>query len=297
MADTLQHNEWSGKTDGQPWMQRSLIAMFRVLPLWLLYGFMALVVPFYMFFHRKGYQAMYRFFRERMGYGRWKSFWSVYANHFKFGQVILDRFGAYAGKKYQFTVDGLHFMDEYETHPEGFMMLSSHVGHYEMAGYTLQPKKKKLNALVYAGETATVMENRQRVLSGNNIQMIPVKEDLSHLFALNVAIDNGEIVSMPADRIFGSQKSVDCQFFGATAKFPLGTFAMAVQKEVPVLAVFVMKEGMKRYHAYVMEVKCDKQAGKREQMAQQAQSFANSLETIVRRYPTQWFNYYDFWKQ
>ena len=297
MADTLQHNEWSGKTDGQPWMQRSLIAMFRVLPLWLLYGVMALVVPFYMLFSRKGYQAMYRFFRDHFGYGPLKSFCKVYANHFCFGQIILDRFGVYAGKKYQFEVDGLSLMDALETHPEGFLMLSSHVGNYEMAGYTLKPKIKKLNALVFAGETATVMENRQRILSQNNVSMIAVKEDLSHLFALNTALDNGEIVSMPADRIFGSQKAVECQFFGETARFPLGGFAMAVQKGVSVLAVFVMKEGMKKYHAYVRKIACDEEANKREQMSQLAQSFASQLEDVVRRYPTQWFNYFDFWKQ
>ena len=188
-------------------------------------------------------------------------------------------------------------MDELETHPEAFISLSSHVGNYEIAGYSLKPKKKKFNALVFAGETATVMENRQRILSQNNMSMIPVKEDLSHLFAVNAALDNGEIVSMPADRIFGSQKSVECQFFGATARFPLGAFAMAVQKDVPMLAVFVMKEGMKKYHAYVREIQCDKQANKREQMSQLAQNFATELENIVRRYPTQWFNYFDFWKQ
>ncbi len=297
MDEALQHNEWSGKTDGQPWMQRALIAMFRVLPLWLLYGVMAMVVPFYMLFNRKGYQAMYRFFRERMEYGCWKSFCKVYANHFRFGQIILDRFGVYAGKKYSFQNEGQELMDELEAHPEGFVLLSSHVGNYEIAGYSLKPKHKIINALVYAGETATVMENRQRVLSQNNMKMVPVKEDLSHLFALNTALDNGEIVSMPADRIFGSQKSVECRFFGETARFPLGSFAMAVQKGVSVLAVFVMKEGMKKYHAYVREMKCDKTANKREQMAQLAQSFADNLEDIVRRYPTQWFNYFDFWKQ
>ena len=278
-------------------MQRSLIAMFRVLPLWLLYGVMALVVPFYMLFSRKGYQAMYSFFRERMGYGRWKTFWSVYANHFRFGQIILDRFGVYAGKKYRFTNEGQELMDELEARQEGFVVLSSHVGNYEIAGYSLKPKNKSFNALVFAGETATVMENRQRMLSQNNMSMIPVKEDLSHLFALNAALDNGEIVSMPADRIFGSQKSVECQFFGAKVNFPLGAFAMAVQKDVPVLAVFVMKEGMKKYHAYVKEIVCDRQASKREQMAQLAQRFAEQLESIVRLYPTQWFNYFDFWQQ
>jgi predicted LPLAT superfamily acyltransferase len=70
---------------------------------------------------------------------------------------------------------------------------------------------------------------------------------------------------------------------------------MAVQKGIPVLAVFVMKEGMKTYHSYVKEIKYDRQASKREQMAQLAQSFAEQLESIVRCYPTQWFNYFDFW--
>ena len=97
MADTLQHNDWSGKTGGMPWMQRALIPVFRVSPLWLPYGIMAIVVPFYMLFNRKGYKAMYQFFRERLGLGPWKSFWYVYANHFRFGQIILDRFGVYAG--------------------------------------------------------------------------------------------------------------------------------------------------------------------------------------------------------
>ena len=297
MADTLQHNEWSGKTDGQPWMQRSLIAMFRVLPLWLLYGVMALVVPFYMIFNRKGYQVMYDFFRKRMNYGRWKSFWSVYANHFKFGQIILDRFGVYAGKKYHFVSEEQQVFDEKETHDKGFVMLSSHVGNYEMAGYSLRPKIKRYNALVFAGETETVMENRQRVMSQNNVRMVPVKEDLSHLFMLNTALDDGEIISMPADRIFGSQKSVACQFFGQMAQFPLGAFAMAVQKEVDVITIFVMKKGMRTYHLYLRELQYDKSLNRREQMSQLAQNFATELENMVRRYPTQWFNYFDFWQQ
>ena len=297
MANALQHNEWSGKTDGQPWMQRSLIAMFRVLPLWLIYGVMALVVPFYMIFNRKGYKAMYRFFRDRLGYGRWKSFWKVYANHFRFGQIILDRFGVYAGKKYRFIVDGQELMDELEKHSEGFVSLSSHVGNYEIAGYSLKPKSKRFNALVYAGETATVMENRQKMLSQNNMSMIPVREDMSHLFLLNNAIDNGEIVSMPADRIYGSQKAAECMFFGEKARFPLGAFALAAQKNVSMLAVFVMKESYRTYHAYVREIQCDREAKIREQMCQLAQNFADNLEEIVKKYPTQWFNYFDFWKQ
>ena len=72
---------------------------------------------------------------------------------------------------------------------------------------------------------------------------------------------------------------------------------MAVQKEIPVLAVFVMKEGMKKYRVFLRKIECDSQAKKRDQMTQLAQSFATQLEDIVRRYPTQWFNFFDFWAQ
>lgn len=298
MAEKLQHNEWSGKTDGQPWMQRSLIVMFRMLPIAVMYGFMAIfIVPFYIIFNRKGYNSTYTFFRKRFKYGRFKSFCKVYANHFRFGQIILDRFGVYAGKKYKFDIEGQDFLDELESHPEGFVLLSSHVGNYEIAGYSMKTKAKKFNALVYAGETATVMENRRRILSQNNMNMIPVMADMSHLFALNSAIDNGEIVSMPADRIFGSQKAAECTFFGETARFPLGAFALSAQKNVPVLAIFIMKESTRKYHAYIRKIQCDRSAKIREQMNEMAQNFAENLEEIVRKYPTQWFNYFDFWKQ
>ena len=54
---------------------------------------------------------------------------------------------------------------------------------------------------------------------------------------------------------------------------------------------------MRTYHAFVRAIKCDRTANKREQIQQLAQAFATQLEDIVRRYPTQWFNYFDFWKQ
>ena len=64
------------------------------------------------------------------------------------------------------------------------------------------------------------------------------------------------------------------------------------------LAVFVMKEGTRRYQAYVRPVGEGIDAGlpARVRAEAMASSFAGLLEEVVRRYPTQWFNFYDFWK-
>ena len=297
MTSVINNNTWSGKTDGLPWMQRSLIAIFHVMPLWMLYSAMAFIVPFYMLINKKGFDAIFQFFHERFHYGRLKSFRYVYYNHFRFGQVILDRFGMYAGKKYKIITDGQEMMDELEMHNEGFVLFGSHVGNYEIAGYSLKPKSKRFNAIMHAGETATVMDNRLKLLSNNNMGAIMVKEDLSHLFNLNSALDNGEIVSIYADRRLDSQKCIECEFLNEKAPFPMGPFAIAAQKEVSALAVFVMKNGYKSYHAYVRKIQYDRQANIRLQINQIAQGFTNNLEDIVRKYPTQWFNYFDFWRQ
>lgn len=291
----LEHSKWSGRTDGTPFMQRALIVLFKVVPIEVIYGIMALVVPFYMVFNRNGYLAMYHFFRERMGKGAASAVWHVYLNHFAFGQVVLDRFATYAGRHFRLEIDGNEHFMRLCGQAGGFMMLSSHVGNYEQAGYMLKSDRKSYNALVYAGESETVMKSRNRQFDGSNIHMIPVQADMSHLFTINSVLDHGDIVSMPADRCFGSQKSVGCQFMGATAQFPLGPFATAVQKEVPALAVMVMKEGTRRYRAYVRQLQVDTTLPHRKQMAQLAQSFATELEAIVRRYPHQWYNYYEFW--
>ncbi len=278
-------------------MQRALIVLFKVVPLEVIYGVMALVVPFYMVFNHKGYMAMYHFFRQRIGKGALGAVWHVYVNHFRFGQVVLDRFATYAGVRFKLTIDGNENFLRLNEGESGFMMLSSHVGNYEQAGYALKSDRKSFNALVYGGESATIMNGRKRQFVDSNIHMIAVQADMSHLFILNKALDDGNIVSMPADRCFGSAKSVGCQFLGAEAQFPLGPFATAVQKEVPTLAVMVMKEGSRSYRAYVRPVECDPTLPHRKQMAALAQAFATVLEEVVRKYPHQWYNYYEFWDE
>jgi predicted LPLAT superfamily acyltransferase len=296
-VEDIGHEQWSGKTGGMKWMQKSLIALFKMTPLHVVYIIMGCVIPFYMLFAHKGYISIYHFFRNRLGYSPLKSFINVYINHYTFGKVILDRFAVYSGRKFHIEIEGYEYFKELSSKENGFLQLSSHVGNYELAGYSLNSEMKRFNALVFPGETETVMKNREKVLSQNKIQMIPVESDFSHIFLINNALMNGEIVSIPGDRIFGSSKSAECTFFGKKAKFPLGPFAIAVEREVQAISVFVMKEGVTKYRIFVKPVNLPEDANmnRREKMNALAQVFADNLESIIRRYPTQWFNYYEFW--
>jgi len=298
MAEQLNHGEWKGNTAGSTWMHRTLIASFKIMNLRFVYlGMAVFVVPMYMLFAHQGYITMYHYFRQRQGYGVLKSFLHVYLNHYRFGQVILDRFASYAGQKFEFELDGMDLFERLSAGKEGFMILSSHIGNYELAGYSFSSMHKRYNALVYSGEAETVMENRNRLLSKHNIRMIAMKEDMSHVFMVNEALVNGEIVSAPSDRVFGSPRNLTCDFMGGKGRFPLGPFMMALQRGLPTITIFVMKISPYRYKVYIREVKCDERpyANRQEKAQNLAQHFAAEMEKVIRLYPDQWFNYFEFW--
>ena len=62
------------------------------------------------------------------------------------------------------------------------------------------------------------------------------------------------------------------------------------------LAVNVMKTGLKSYKIFVTPLNYDKEAPRKEQMAQLAQAYVAELERMVRSYPRQWYNFFDFWE-
>lgn len=266
----------------------------RHVPLRLMYGFVAVfVVPFYFLFS-KGYKPIYHYFNQRLGYRPAKAFFGVYRNFCRFSQVILDRFYMFGGGKFDVQVEKYHLYQELAEGEPGFMILSAHVGNYELAGFSLVATKKRFNALAFGEEAEAIMENRERLFAGTNINIIPVKDDLSHLFALNNALDNGESVSFPSDRLLGNQRTVTCEFLGAPAHFPMGPFALAAQRDLPVLTVNVMKESAKRYRVYVNRLQ--KEGTTRgERINAYVRQYVEHLEEVLRKYPEQWFNYYEFW--
>lgn len=291
----LGEKQWTGMTFGTGLMHRSLIAMLRLLDVRLFYVFSYIfVVPPSMLF-REGSGHMYRFFRKGFGYGPLRAWWMTFKNHCMFAQVVIDRFAMYAGRQFQMKVDGLEHYNRLCDQESGFVVLSSHVGNYEMAGYTQVSDLKSVNALVYFGEKASVMENRGKMLGPNGNKMILVRDDMSHLFEIDKALTHGEIVSIPADRVWGSQKSIVLPFLGHEARFPMGPFSVATIRGLEVVGVNVMKTSTRGYLIHVTPLGYDKEAPRREQTRQLAEAYVSMLEGMVRRYPTQWYNYFDFW--
>lgn len=292
-----QSKPWAGTTYGNGWMHHWLIRILRHIDIRLLYAFVAVFVIPVCLIVNPAQRITYRYFRRRWGMSWWKACINTYRNFYLFAQVVIDKFAMYAGKKFEIDVIGYEHFKTLVGKPDGFLQLSAHVGNYEIAGYTLTSEHKRFNALVFGGEKASVMENRNKMFEGTNIKMIGIRHDMSHLFEINDALVKGEIVSMPADRIFGSQKSLTVSLLGKEALLPSGPFSVATMRSLSVLAVNVMKVSCKAYKIYVTPLQYDNTLPRKQQTQQLAEAYAKELERIIRLYPLQWYNYFDFWNE
>ena len=291
----MTNRSWAGTTFGNGWMHRELIRMLKYADVRIIYAFMAIfIIPGCMIFAH-GSRIIYRYFRTIHHRSVISSLAATYRNLCLFGQVVVDRFAFYAGRRFDIRIDGYQVFASLISRPQGFLQLSAHIGNYEMAGYNLVVEGKKFYALVFDGEKQSVMENRSKIFGSTNIEMISIRPDMSHMFEINNALADGGIVSMPADRNLGSQKTIEISFMGHPATLPYGPFSVATSRGLDVIAVNVMKTGMLQYTIYVKSLQYDKTAPRKEQIRQLATAYKTELERMLAMYPEQWYNYFPFW--
>lgn len=288
--------QWQGTTYGNGWMHKWLIRLLRHTDTRVLYAFAAVFIVPVCLIVNPAQRITYRYFRDRWGMSWLRAVIKTYVNFYMFAQVVIDKFAMYAGRKFKTEIEGYDYFLTLAGKEGGFIQLSAHIGNYEIAGYTLTAEKKRFNALVFAGEKESVMRNRNRMFGDRNIRMIAIKPDMSHIFLINNALSDGETVSMPADRVIGSQKTMAVTLLGKEAHLPAGPFTVATMRGLPVIAVNVMKTAHDTYKIYVTPLRYDLSAPRRQQARLLADAYAAEIGRMMTMYPEQWYNYFDFWQ-
>jgi len=171
----------------------------------------------------------------------------------------------------------------------GAVLLTAHLGNWELAGRLLGDRMARPTHVVIAREADAGVE---RFLRGgpSSVRFVTPTDPTSAL-PLVGALRRGEIVAMQGDRALGTRGDVAVDFFGAPARFPLGPFVLARAARAPVLSAFCLLGADGRYTIRVggpITV-----APGTEQAALAA--WVCELEAAVRRDPEQWFNFFDVW--
>jgi predicted LPLAT superfamily acyltransferase len=271
-----------------------------VLPAYFLLRFVAF---YYFLFSTRSSRVLYRYFRDRIGYSRTRALCGLYRNYYLFGQSLIDRVVLMAGipNRFTFDFDGEEHLRQMVDLGQGGLLLSAHIGNWEIAGHLLKRLDTPIHIVMYDAEHQKIKDYLEGVTGERNAHIIVIRDDLSHIYAISEALKNNELVCMHADRFVEGARILTASCLGAAAAFPAGPFVLAATYRAPVSFVFALKEGPRHYHFFASEVTqfSREPAGSRERtsgLTVLLEAFVGAMEEKVKKYPEQWYNYYNFWQ-
>jgi len=286
--------QWKGKSRGSVVGYKIFIYLIQKFGVRSAYFLLYFVSFYFLLFSYKGTKASFYYFHKRLGYTKLKSLFSVYKSYFVFGQTIIDKVAISSGLRDKFTYkfDGGEKIVELLKRKKGGILISAHIGNFEIAEYFFNEIDidSQINLVTTDNEHRAIKEYLESVSLKNNLKYIVVNEDLSHIFEINNALSNNELVCFTGDRYFENSKVLTESLFGKKANFPAGTFLLGSRLNVPVIFVYVMKETSKHYHLYARKANFKKRDAQG-----LLKNYTESIEKILKKYPYHWFNYFDFW--
>jgi KDO2-lipid IV(A) lauroyltransferase len=210
----------------------------------------------------------------------------------RFAVCFTDLISTNRGADLERLIADVHGMAELEHAARagrGVVVLTAHVGNWELAGRLLAQHGARPTHVVVAAEADPAVE---RFLRGGAapVRFVARTAPTASL-SLVSALRRGEIVALQGDRALGTRGDVLQPFFGAPAAFPLGPFLLARAAGAPVVPAFCLLDDDRRYRIVVGSPAGVTPGGERAALAR----WVAALEDVVRAHPTQWFNFFDVW--
>lgn len=287
--------EWKGQSRGTVLGYKIFIFFIKKLGLNAAYALLVFVAAYYVLFSFETTRNSFVFYRKRLGYSRIKSFFGVYKSYIGLGQTLIDRTAIASGlrDKFTFEFDGVENIKNLLKDGNGGVMFTAHLGNINIAKYFFEEldDDSMINMIITDSEHKEIKTYLDSVTKKSNLKFIEIKEDMSHIFQINEALNNNEIIVFAADRHSEGAKFLTAEFLGKPTKFYYGPYRIAARKNLPMLFVYIMKEPKLHYHFYARS--CER---KKRNAQEVLETYLLSLEGMVRKYPHQWFNFYDYWE-
>ena len=111
------------------------------------------------------------------------------------------------------------------------------------------------------------------------------------------ALGQGEVVALQGDRPRAGGRTLDATLFGRRYGLPEGPAALARAAGVPLLPVYILREGRRRYRVVFGEpIEVPRGDDRRSELAAAVRAIEASIEAAIRRAPHQWFCFAPVWK-
>ena len=267
-----------------------IIALYKVLG----YKVVSFILNFVAFYYalftpsvRKSLESYY----ERVGVAL--TFFTYFKHIRYFAHSIFDRFIS------RIAVGEITFIREnseaFISMQEGGVALLSHVGGWATAAHSLDAKIPPMH-MVMREEQQEKIKRLEREKKHSNESGVKIIDLNDGAIAANIQIANvimnKEIVAMMTDRIADASKTVEVTFLGSKVAINRNPFDIAFRFKKKLVATFAVSEKPKVYKMIFREIELQNKS-----LEEIAQEYMNILEDIIKIYPNQWYNFYDFFNQ
>lgn len=224
--------------------------------------------------------------------------WLAYLLFVNQGRSLVDRNANLSGRfQFRFRFDRREEFERLVAAPRGLILLTSHVGNWQIAMSSLDKLDKPIHLLMRPEDNDAVRKAFQLDKMAGTIRIISIDEPFGGVVDVMNALRAGHVVSLMGDRPYDFD-AVTVEFLGQPARFPYSAFKIAAMADVPVAVMFSAKTSR---NGYVIEVpavfhpKKGKTGSKQELWAPYVRQYAETLETFLRKYPLQFFAFQDLW--
>jgi len=179
--------------------------------------------------------------------------------------------------------------------PKGVIMISAHIGNWEMCSLFLSCYMQK-SVVVVAQNQPNIIEriiHKLRTSTGNTI--ISKKGAMSKLVR---TLRKGKMVGLLIDQGTSRGDGVNVTFFGRNTYSTHAASLLAARYNCPVLPVYCIRESDAELTVVVEPpLKLYKTDEVRSDLQTNTQIMTDSVEKIVRLYPEQWLWFHKRWKR
>jgi len=221
----------------------------------------------------------------------------VYYTHLRmFAICMVDRFiSKIHPEHYHFEYDNKDIPKEILS--TGTVLIYSHFGGWA-ASSSGSHVKNKINIVMQEAMLSNIKMLEEDLEIESDINVIDLnKGSIAVSIEIANALLNEEIVAMMADRTSNKNASSEVMFLGKKAIFNKNPFQVSYKVKKPILVYFIIWTDIQKYKVEYIKIEMDYNKSELEAVKEALGMYVEKFEKIVKLYPNQWFNLYNFWEK